>query len=42
MIHDYNHIHCAGVKVAVDNFCAEYSVTLVPVSDTYGTAIIGK
>lgn len=42
MIHDYNHIHCAGVKEAVDEFCHAYAVTLVPVSDICGTAIIVK
>lgn len=42
MVHDYNHIHCAGVKEAVDKFCSEYSVTLIPVSDMCGTAVIAK
>ncbi|MCL2222920.1 MAG: TylF/MycF family methyltransferase [Oscillospiraceae bacterium] len=45
LIHDYNcyvNNHCGGIKIAVDRYCTENSITPVPVSDLYGSAIIVK
>jgi hypothetical protein len=42
LIHDYNSRITKGVKAAVDRFCGENSITLVPVADSWGTAIIAK
>jgi hypothetical protein len=42
MVHDYNQYAYEGVKHAVDRFCAEQSVTPVPMTDKGGSVIITK
>lgn len=42
MIHDYNFNLYPGVKKGVHEFCDEQGVTIVPIADFYGSAIISK
>jgi O-methyltransferase len=41
-VHDYNNEKYKGVKEAVRQFCKENSLNFVPITDPYGTVIIGK
>lgn len=41
-IHDYNNLIYPGVKKAVDKFCAENDISIFPLSDYCGTAVIIK
>jgi O-methyltransferase len=41
-IHDYQNEIYSGAKAAVRQFCTEQGITLVPMSDAWGTAIIAK
>jgi O-methyltransferase len=41
-IHDYNNIIFGGVKEAVNRFCDENQVSIFPLTDTLGSAIITK
>ena len=41
-IHDYNNDGYKGAKQAVDLFCKQNNITLVPIPDAAGTAIITK
>lgn len=42
IIHDYNNTRFSGAKQAVDRFCGEHSVFVVPLPDLHGTAVIVK
>ncbi len=42
LIHDYNNAKWPGAKLAVTEFCSLKQLSLVPVSDAFGTAIITK
>lgn len=42
LVHDYNFSYYSGVKMAVDEFSKEKSVSIVPIADFYGSAIITK
>lgn len=41
-IHDFNNSLYAGIRDAVEEFCAEESIGYVPLSDIAGTVIIAK
>jgi hypothetical protein len=41
-VHDYNHGMIKGVKAAVDEFCKNNCITLFPLSDYGGTAVLIK
>lgn len=40
LVHDYNNAAYKDCKTAVKKFCSENNITIVPVSDGWGTAII--
>jgi O-methyltransferase len=40
LIHDYNSTLYKDCKTAVDKFCNENNITVVPISDGWGTAVI--
>lgn len=42
IIHDYNSTTYTGTKEAVDTYCSENSITLIPMIDKCGSAIIAK
>lgn len=42
VIHDYNFKRYAGVKAAVREFCEEYAIPYIPMSDYFGSVVIGK
>ena len=42
VIHDYNSIQFPGVKKAVERFCEEQQVYVVPMMDLHGSAILMK
>lgn len=42
MIHDYNNFNYPRCKEAVDLFCKESGVSIVPLSDFFGSALIVK
>lgn len=42
IIHDYNSIQFKGVKMAVQQFCTENHICVVPLCDLHGTAVIIK
>lgn len=42
LIHDYNHQKYSGVKKAVKEYCGKNNISLVPVSDYFGSVIITK
>lgn len=42
MIHDYNSEGYVGTKKAVDKYCAKNGISLLPIPDNCGTAIITK
>jgi O-methyltransferase len=42
MVHDYNNSIYKGAKQAVKKFIAERNITIVPIADGWGTAIIVK
>lgn len=42
IIHDYNNMQFAGVKMAVEQFCTEKHIFVVPLCDLHGTAVIIK
>ncbi len=42
LVHDYFNRSFEGVKNAVDDFCKEQSISIVPMSDEYGSVIITK
>ncbi len=42
MIHDYNSMQYKGVKEAVDKFCEEEKVSLVPLCDMHGSVVLVK
>jgi O-methyltransferase len=41
-VHDYNNKNYEGAKSAVKTFCKKMNITCVPISDTWGSAIITK
>jgi O-methyltransferase len=41
-IHDYNNKFYEGAKQAVRDFCSKMSVACIPMSDSWGSAIIAK
>lgn len=41
-VHDYNNDLYTGAKEAVRLFCEKYGVAYVPISDSWGTVVIGK
>lgn len=41
-IHDYNSMQFPGVKLAVDKFCAENNLFVLPVADFHGSAVLMK
>lgn len=41
-IHDYNNKIYDGAKTAVREFCKKYDISYVPMTDTWGSAIIAK
>lgn len=41
-IHDYNNSLYPGAKQAVREFCKKYNISFVPITDSWGTAIITK
>ena len=41
-VHDYNNKNYEGAKSAVKTFCKKMNITCVPMSDTWGSAIITK
>jgi O-methyltransferase len=42
IIHDYNSTKYNGTKKAVDKYCREYKISVVPIIDNCGSAIIVK
>ncbi|OAA92841.1 TylF/MycF/NovP-related O-methyltransferase [Clostridium coskatii] len=42
IIHDYNNTQFSGVREAVQQFCREENVFVVPICDLHGTAVIVK
>lgn len=42
LIHDYNSMQFPGVKKAVERFCEEYKIYIVPLMDLHGSAVIIK
>ncbi|AZV56560.1 TylF/MycF/NovP-related O-methyltransferase [Clostridium sp. AWRP] len=42
IIHDYNNTQFSGVRKAVQQFCREENVFVVPICDLHGTAVIVK
>jgi O-methyltransferase len=41
-IHDYNNKGYEGAKAAVREFCEKYSLSYIPISDTWGSVAISK
>ncbi len=41
-IHDYNNTEYGGCKEAINKFIKEYGISIVPMNDGWGTAIISK
>ena len=42
IIHDYNSTQFPGVKRAVNRFCKENNVFVLPICDMHGSAVIMK
>lgn len=42
LIHDYNSLQFPGVRKAVDEFCEEQSIYVIPLMDLHGSAVIVK
>lgn len=42
LIHDYNSMQFPGVKKAVERFCEEQKIYIVPLMDLHGSAVIIK
>lgn len=41
-VHDYNNDLYSGAKEAVRTFCQKNNISYVPISDSWGTVVIGK
>lgn len=42
LIHDYTSIQFPGVQKAVDEYCRQHGLYVVPLSDLHGTAVLIK